>query len=880
MSLWRQLSRGLHVLARRTAADRDVDDELRHYLAEAADSYGESGLPPAEARRAARLDVGSTIAVREQVRDHGWERAIGTVARDARLAGRMLRKSPVFTVVVVFVIAVGSGAVTTIFSGMNALVLRPVPGIVDSARLVNLRPARRDGTVAQQASYPSYAFLRDRSQTFDGIAAWGRVSLAITAGGQGTAILGNMVSSNYFDVLGIRPAAGRFFAPDEHRTPGSHPVIVVSHAFWTSVMNADPAAIGRTIAVNGMPFVVVGVAPESFRGVFTGLRIDAWVPLMMQPALRPRSNLTGASWLWLFGRLREGSDVDAAQQELSALAVARARDEGQAAAGGAAPAVQLLPFTGLPNGERGQLLGFMALLLGAASLVLLIAGVNVAAMLSARYAARGRELAVRAALGAGRTRLLRQLLTEILALFLLGALGGFVVAVLATAALEQLPLPTNVSLSLELSPDWRVLAFALSVSLVTGLIFGLAPARQATRRDVTSCLRDGSAGADARRTLMGRTLIVVQLALSLVLLVAAGLFMRALNQGHRIEPGFEREGVTTASLEPESWGYPESRAREFYRRLRDRVEALPGAAAVSYTGRVPLMNGSSPDRISAGAGAEVAIHYASVDVDYFTVLRLPVLQGRAFREADDGRSPRVAVVNETLARKLWPEGNAIGRAFRFRDVPTTVVGVARDAKYATLDESTPAFAYFPIAQVWQPTQTLLVRATGNAEPLARGIQDAMRSIDPLLPPPRTSSLQQMTSIVLLPQRAAAIVTGALGGVGLLLASVGLYGILAFSANRRTREIGIRVALGATRSSVVGLIVREGLRLTAAGIALGLVLAAAATRLISSWLLGVSPLDRAAFSGMSLIFLAVAIAASYVPARRAAASDPLRALRVD
>jgi predicted permease len=880
MAFWRQLSRGLHVLIRRRAADRDLDDEVRHYLDEAADVYVARGLSPAEARRAARLDVGSTISVREQVRDHGWEHAIGTLARDVRLAGRMLRKSPVFTVVVAFVIAVGSGAVTTIFSGMNAVVLRPVPGIADSARLVNVRPARRDGTVAQQGSYSYYAFLRDRSHTFDGIAAWGRVSLAIAAGGQGTAVLGNMVSRSYFDLLGVRPALGRFFAPDEHLTPGLHPVIVVSHAFWTSHMDADPAAIGGTIAVNGMAFAVVGVAPESFRGVYTGLRVDAWVPLMMQPALRPRSNLTDASWLWLFGRLREGSDVAAAQQELSALAVARARDRGEPGAGGAAPAVQLLPFTGLPNGEGGALLGFMALLLGAAGLVLLIAGVNVAAMLSARYAARRRELAVRAALGAGRTRLLRQLLTEILALFLLGAVGGFVVAVLATAALERLPLPANVLLSLELSPDWRVLAFALFVSLVTGLIFGLAPARQATRRDLTSCLRDDFAGAGARRTLMGRTLIVVQLALSLVLLVAAGLFMRALNQGYRIDPGFDRDGVTTASLEPESWGYPESRAREFYRRLRDGVEALPGAAAVSYTGRVPLMHGSSPDRIPAGGGSEVTIHHASVDVDYFTVLRLPVLQGRAFGESDDSRARRVAVVNETLARRLWPDGNAIGRTFRFRDVPTTIVGIARDAKYASLGESTPPFAYFPLAQVWQPTQTLLVRASGNPEALARGIRHAMRSIDPLLPPPRTSTLQQLTAIGLLPQRAAAIVTGALGAVGLLLASVGLYGILAFSANRRTREIGIRVALGATRSRVVGLMVREGLRLAAAGIAIGLVLAAGATRLISSWLLGVSPLDGATFAGMSLIFLAVAFLASYVPARRAAASDPLTALRVD
>ena len=876
MSLWRQLTHGVRRLARPGAAAREVSDEIAQYLDEAIDQYVARGLSPAEARRAALAEMGSTAAVAERVRDSGWEHAVSAFGADLRLAARMLRKSPVFTLVVVFVIALGSGAVSTIFSAMNALVLRPIPG-VDGAGLVAIRPARRDGSVADQASYGTYAHLREHARTLDGIAAWGRVALTIAARGKGAAVLGNMVSANYFDVLRVRPVRGRFFLPEENRTPLSHPVIVVSHAFWTGRLDGDEGAIGRAVVVNGNPYTLVGVAPAGFRGIYTGLRADAWVPLMMQAHLRPRSNLTTTSWLWLIGRLHEGSDPPAAKADLSALAVDARGPSGdpRSLAG-----FDVAPLTGLPNGEGGPLLTFMGLLLGAAVLVLLIAGVNVAAMLSARYAARGRELAVRAALGAGRQRLIRQLLTEILALFAAGGLGGVIIAALATAALERLPLPANVPLSLELSPDWRVLAFALATSLAAGLAFGLAPALGAARNDITPLLRDDSARAGVRRTLVSRTVVAGQLALSLLLLVGAGLFLRALGEGHRVDPGFDLSGVTTTSLEPESWGYDQPRAREFYRALRERMEAVPGVTAVSCTSRLPLMMSSSPADVTLEDGATLTVHTASVDVGYFDVLRLPVVHGRAFLPADDERAPRVAVVNQTLARKLRPDGAVLDGTFRFRGDRVTIVGIARDAKYASLDEGATPFAYFPVAQLWPPAQALLVRSGDGAADVVPAIRHAVLSIDPLLPQPRIATLAEATSIVLLPQRAAAIVTGVLGGVGLLLASVGLYGILAFTAAQRAREIGIRAALGATRTSNVGLIVRDGVRLAGTGIAIGLVLAAMSTRLLSAWLFGVNPLDPIAFAVMSVLFLAVALLASYLPARRAAALDPVAALRAD
>ena len=801
------------------------------------------------------------------------------ISSDLRFAGRMLRKSPIFSVAIVFVIALGSGAVTTIFSAMNAVVLRPVPGVARPDRLVTIRPARRDATEAEQGSYGFYSYLRDRTRTLGGAAAWGRVSLTISAAGQNATVSGNLVSGNYFDLLGVRPAVGRFFAADEDRTAGGHPVIVVSHAFWSARLNAAPDAIGSGVLVNGTPFTIIGVGPPAFRGVSTGIQVDAWAPLTMQPVLRPRTNLTEASWLWLFGRLRPGVDSSAVRAELSGLAEARFVESGQADTPRAIRAVGVTPLTGFPGGEKGPLLGFFSVLLGAAALVLLIAGVNVAAMLSARYTARRREMAVRAALGAGRARLLRQLLTEILTLFAIGAGGGFLVSIGATAALEQIPLPANLPISLELSPDWRVFAFALAVSLLTGLAFGLAPALGVARRDMTARLRADSLGTGVRQSRLGRGLIVAQVSLSLVLLVAAGLFVRALGQGRQIDPGFETTNVVTATLDSESWGYDEARARAFFRTLRERVQALDTVAAVSFAGRLPLMGGSSIDTITLD-GSELALHYTPVDVNYFSAVGIPVIEGSTFDDSIARDTPRVAIVNETLARRLAPGASAIGRTFRFRNEITTVIGVARDAKYATLGEHAPSFAYFPLTQIWHPAPTLIVKTRGGAERFVADLRQAVLSIDPNLPPPRVVTLQQATSIVLLPQQAGAIVTAVLGGIGLLLAAAGLYGIMAFSAGRRTREIGIRIALGAARGDVLRLMIGEGVRLGAIGIGVGLVLAAATTRLMQNWLFGVSPLDVPTFAGMAAVFAAVALAASYLPARRAADADPVVALRTE
>jgi predicted permease len=879
MSLWRQLTRGLGALTNRTAAEQAIDDEVRHFYEETVAAHVARGLSQEQARRAARLEMGNPTAVAERVRDYGWENLVATSLSDLRSSARVLRRTPIFTMVVVLVVSLGSGALTTVFSAMNALVLRPVPGVEDADRLLTLSPIRSDGLLLQQGSFADYSYLRSRSQTVSDVAAWGKVSLTIAGPGEGTVVWGNMVSGNYFEALRVRPYIGRFFSLDEDQTPLAHPVIVVSHAFWSSRLGSDRDVIGRSIVVNGHPFTIIGIAPRDFRGIYTGIRADAWVPLMMQPLLRPRADLADSSWLWMFARLKPDVPIESAQTELAALISTHARERGEAKGPVGFRSLRAVAFTGLPGGEDVMLLRFLAVLLAAAALVLLIAGVNVAAMLTARSIGRARELAMRAALGAGRIRLTRQLLAEILLLFGCGAIGGWILSFLATSALEQISLPVNLPILMELSPDIRVLIFAIASVLAVGLIFGIVPALRATRLDITAHLRDGAADGRWRPSLLNRMLIIGQLSLSLVLLVTAGLFMRALVRGEQMDPGFQMANVVTTSFETESWGYNESRARAFYVALRSRIQSMPGVVAVSYVSRLPLTGGTSTEDIETD-GAAIGIQIAAVDADYFSTLRMPILQGRAFLATDNERSARVAIVNDSLARRLSSDRNVIGRTFRFLGKPTTVVGIAGDAKYATLGESTPLFAYFPIAQRWQPTQSLLVRTDDEAGWLGAAIQHVVLALDPAAPRPQISSMKEATSIVLLPQRVAALVTGVLGTVGLLLASVGLYGIMAYSVQRRTREMGIRLALGAQRSSVVCMVVREGLSVALLAIAVGLILAAAAAQLIEGFLFNVSPLDSATFAGMSLLFLSIATVASYLPARRASVSDPVATLRAD
>jgi len=798
----------------------------------------------------------------------------------------MLRKSPVFTIVAVLVITLGTGAVTTIFSAANAIALRPLAGVSNAGDLVEVSRVLGDGTGSLWASYPYYRFIRDGGGAHVAdVAAWSMLPMTISTGSAGVATQGSIVSGNFFRVLGVRPALGRFFTPDEDGAATAHPVVVISHGFWTTQLAADSAAIGRTVRLNGNAFTVVGVAPPEFRGPLGLLRTDAWVPLAMQLQLQPGNDLLtnpGPTWLQLFARVRSGVTRDAVQRELSRLTAQFVADGNEPADNRRYTGARPVPLASLPADLHGASLGFAALLLGASGLVLLIASFNVAAMLLARAVSRRRETAVRLALGATRGRLVQQLLTETLLLYVLGAVGGVLVAVNATHLLAQLPLPVGMPITLNLAPDARVLAFTLVVSLATGVAFGLAPALQSARVDVNARLRDDTAGAGSHRSTIQSVLIASQMAVSVVLLVAAGLFLRALDRGRRVDLGFDPSNVAVASFNVWTYGYNDAKVRLFYRALKDEMARTPGVVGVSYTRELPLTFHNNVElRIDGQTNdGQRPVAFEEVESGYFEVMKLKIVEGRGFSTADVERAPRVAVINQAFARRFFPSG-AVGRTFRRGKDVVTVVGVAHDAKYSRLDEKLQPFVYFAIAQAAAQSHVeLLVRTTGDPARLAAAIRTAVRDFDPLLPVPAVTTLSAATSAVLLRQRLAAVVTAVLGVVGLMLAAVGLYGIVAYSISQRTREIGVRIALGADRREVVRLVVGEGMRPVAVGMAIGLVLALGATRLLVSFLFGVSPLDAITFVGVAALLTVVALTASYLPARRAAATDPVRALRAE
>jgi len=815
---------------------------------------------------------------------------VQTLLSDLKYSLRLLRLSPLFTFVAGLVIALGIGAVTTIFSAANGIALRPLPGAAEPDRLVEIRRAERDGSSSHSASYPYYRHLRDGAHSLSGIAAWSMLSLTVTTGGEGTRALGNIVSGNYFTVLGVRPAAGRFFLPEEDRVPGARPVVVLSHGFWTRRFGGDPGVVGRSITLNGHPFTVVGISPRGFHGVFAALATDVWVPMMMQAEVRGTGDLlssAGSAWLELFGRRREGTRLDIVRAELgTATAAFAGRDEPRDLA--RLSGIDVHPLGALPDDANGPLLGFLALLLAASGLVLAIASVNVAGMLLARATARRREVLVRIALGAPRARIVRQLLTESALLFVFGSAGGILLAEWGTRALERIPIPVEVPISLELTPDLRVLAFALGTALLSGLLFGLVPALQGSRLDISSPLRAETPGAGRERSRTRNALVVGQLALSLLLLVAAGLFLRALDRGQRVDPGFDAAQVATASFDTRTYGYGEARGRQFYRDLKSRLATHPGVVAVSSARLLPLSGNTTGDefRIDGAspsadrAGDVIPMNFAQVDPGYFEVLRIPLLRGRSFAATDAPEAAGVAIVNETFVRRYVPHGEAVGRSFHRGDDTLTIVGVAKDARVSSLSEEPKPFVYLPLAQSFSPDQNLMVRSAADPGQVAAMIRDEARALDPGLPRAEVTPLAVVASLALLPQRVAALITGLLGLAGLLLAAVGLYGVIAYSVSQRGREIGVRMALGATGRDVVAMVLREGIRFVAIGLSIGMALAIAATWLMKPFLFGVSATDGATFLAVSAVLAGVAMLASYLPARRAAAADPMAVLRTE
>jgi predicted permease len=809
--------------------------------------------------------------------------------RDALYALRTFRQNPGFTAVVILSIALGIAANTTVFSIVNGLLLGDLP-VSEPDRLVAFSGGR-------SMSYPDYVDYRDQARdVFEGVAAHFPVVPASLGGtGEPERVWGQLVSGNYFSVVGVRPALGRGVAPAEDEAPGRDAVVVLSHALWRRRFGADPAVIGRTVPLNGQPYTIIGVTPPGFRGTDRGIVAEFFAPLSMfaqlMPDLAVRGNPTqqrGNSWLSVSARLKRGVSR---QQALAAVAVIKNRIDDtyfKGNEGRRQRPVTLAKSGGLVANLGKFVVGLMAVLMAVVGGVLTIACANVANLLLARATARQKEIAIRLSVGANRGRLVRQLLTESVLLSLLGAAAGFALAVWAARVISRLQLPFPLPIVFDFTPDLRVLAFTAALSLFTGILFGLAPALRATRPDLVAALKNET-------TVFGRTrrfgvrdaLVVVQVALSLVLLAGSGLFLRSLQSASSIDIGMRPDNVLLMAVDPKLHRYSREKTQQFVSQLRERVSALPEVRSVTFLDSVPLSFGGTSNDFTTESGKD-GVKRANADVygvgmKFFETVQLPLRRGREFDLRTDAAD--VAIINENLAKKLFGGQDPIGRQLSSVGTKYTIVGVAGNTKSRTLGEEPAAVAYLFVEL--KPEQvmsfygiSIAVRTSGSPRKLERGVREQIAALDPTLAIFNTETMQEHINKALLVPRLCATLLAVFGGVGLTLAGIGLYGVMSYSTRRRTREFGIRMALGAGQGGVLRMVLRQGLVLAGIGIAIGLGVALSVTRFAASQLYGISATDRVTFLVVPAVLLAVALVAILVPALRASRIAPMSALRFE
>ena len=893
--LRRFFSRLVNVL-RPGRSEDDLSRELAAHIALLEDEFQRRGMTADEARRAARLALGGVEQTKDLHRDARSYAWLDDTRRDVSHAARLLRRNPVFALTASLSLAIAIGANTAIFTVVNALLLRNPVGVTDPGQLVDIGVSRGDDGF-NPGSYPTYLDIRRDATTLVGVYAYSMFpqAMSLEAGANAAGverIFGQFVTTNYFTVLGAVPATGRLFGAGESDRPGASPVVVLGHGFWKRRFDKDPAVVGQALRLNGQSFTVVGVAREEFQG--TGvLAADVWLPLNMVASGDPRESVLTArraGWLVMGGRLKPGVSMPQAAAELAALG--RTIDHEYPDPAGAR-GLRLLPSSRVP-GNRGLIAAFVALLTVIVSLVLVVACANVAGILLARGASRRREIAIRLAIGAGRVRLVRQLLTETMMLFLLAGAAGLLLARVTTslivALLPSLPFPITVTLAL----DGRVIAFTTGLSLAAALVFGLAPAREGSKVDLVASLKDDPPGP-AGRSRLRDTFVIAQVAFSILLVVVGGLFVRALQRAGSMDPGFDPHGVQLVSLDLSMAGYSDTSGPRFWRELVERVRHLPDVQAATVARVLPGgfegigLGGVAASGVAPPVGQHVfGPSWNIVEPGYFATLRIPLIAGRDFSATDLAGVQPVAIVGEGVARRLWPGQNAIGRLMSRQagrnESTLLVVGVARDVKSSSLvDGLADSFVYLPLQQHYTSdmTSTMTIAArTARGERIADQMRVLIGSMDPSLPIVRSETLETSTALGFVPQRLAASLSGSLGIVGLLLAGIGIYGVTAYTVARRTREIGIRVALGAPRRDIVGMILGQGMSIAGIGAALGSILAAAASQLLTGFLFGIPSLDPIPFAAAVMLLLPIGLAACYVPARRATKVDPLVALRYE
>jgi macrolide transport system ATP-binding/permease protein len=806
-----------------------------------------------------------------------------TLLKDLTYGIRMLAKTPGFTLVAVLSLALGIGANTTVFTLLDAVMLRSLP-IENPERMVDIATLIPGGEPHSDFSYPLYSALRDGDQTMSGIVAYSDTNLGLTAGDQTERIRGEIVSANYFSVLGLHPVKGSAFAPDDER-PGAQRVAVISEALWHRRLAGDLAVVGKTITLNGRTFSIVGVTPKQFPGLRRGLQTDVWVTLPHMadfegnPKLMNSANL---SWLSLAGKLKPGVTIEQAQSQMASLLPGiseGARQDGNWQ-------VVMTRAAGGNEAYVAELSRPLTMLLLAVALILSIACANVAGLLLARARVRGKEIGIRLALGASRLRIVRQLLTESLLLALAGGALGLLMAVWTSGLASGLRTSEGGELAIDVSPNMRVLLFTLVISVLTVLLFGIVPALRASKLDLVPILKDSNATPLFRRgPSLHSVLVVTQVTLSLVLLAGAGLFLRSLWKLQAIEKGFTGENVQAMSLNMELQGYDATRGANFYPAALESLSSLPGIQSTSLASALPVTAGGTRIQLDANAtrpavNEEISMDIVSISPRFFETTGLPLLRGRDFRHVDTEKSAKVMIVNETMAKKFWPGADPLGRSFWDGDTTFEVVGVARNTKYRDLREAPRMTFYLPLAQSYRPSMNLMVRTTGEPSEIAPSVQARLRAIEPTLTVFNTRTLFEHVGRSLYVERMESLLLTFFGILALTLTAIGIYGVVAYSVAQRTREVGIRMALGAQKRDVLKLILAQGVALVAWGTGLGLIACYWLSRLVSSQLYGISAYDPATLASVVAVLIVVALLATYIPARRATKVDPLVALRYE
>ena len=812
--------------------------------------------------------------------------------QDVRYAFRVLLTNRAFTLVAVLSLAVGIGANSAMFSFADALLLRPLP-VLHPSEVVTLQ-SKTSRAQPGILSYPDYVDFRDRSQSFDGLVAFSLTSFGYSASADALPQVkyGLMVSGNFFQELGVTPGLGRGFRPDEDQVPGRDAVAVLGYDFWTQQFGAAPDAIGRTIRLNGVDFTVIGVAPKEFTGMDQYLRLPLFIPLHMAPRLaadaaKPLLETRDRRGLEVKGRLKPGVPIARAQAELQAIA--KSLEQTYPATNHDQSVIVRTEFEKRVEQSPGDAT-LVAMLLTLSVLVLLVACANVANLLLSRARARSREIALRMAIGAGRTRLVRQLLTESLLIGVGGGVLAIAVAYGGITFMNQLQIPTELPIALTFRLDLRTLLFGVAGCITSVLLFGLIPALQTTRTDLVRSLKSADADSGGRQRIWGRNLLVIgQVAVSLVLLILSARMYRAVAHELQAGPGYRTDHLLTMTFDPSLVKFNETQTRQFYKQLVDRAANMPGVKSVALSSVIPMLpvqEGKSivPEGYKFSKGTEsVALLSATVDDHYFDTMGVPVVRGRGFQTGDNGTAPKVAIVNEVLAAKYWPDQDPVGKRFRLDNAQgqlVQIVGVAKTSKYIFISEPPLEFLYLPLSQNPKSRMTMLVESLGDARSLMAPVREAVRGLDSNQPIYDVHTMQDFFQqrAVKTPNMIVQTV-GTMGLMGLLLAMVGLYGLVAYSVSRRTREFGIRMAIGAESRQVLRMVMRQGLRLSLAGIAIGLVLSLGAVRVLKA-AFSTGPSDPATMVTVPLVLLAVTLLAAYIPALRASRVAPMKALRYE